>query len=78
MFDDIKLGDNVGKPNFPHVMGVVIKKTPKFFLVELPITRGSNGKKTQMVVYKRDVDNGLYGKMDIQDGEIIEEIENGI
>ena len=73
IYDDIKIGDTVGKPNFPHVIGVVIKKNSKGFLVELPIRQGSKGKKQQMIVYKKDVEKGLYGKIDIQEGEIAEE-----
>lgn len=73
MFDDIKLGDTVGKANFPYVLGVVIQKTSRAILVELPPKQGSNGRNVHMVVQKKDVDKGIYGKIEIQDAEIVGE-----
>lgn len=70
---NIKVGDTVGKANFPHKIGVVVQVTDKKLLVELPPRAETNDQKMYIVVQEPDFKNGTYTKLDIEDGVIVKE-----
>lgn len=78
MYNEIKVGDTVGKPNFPHNLGIVKQIVPTGLVVEFPNIKGNN---KVFGIKRQDVEKGIYGKMYIQDAEIVVDIieeETGI
>ena len=67
----IKIGDFVGRPNFPHNIGEVKRITRDYVVVDCGVQQGSNGKHVMKMIKARDIELGIVVQLNIVDGEIV-------
>lgn len=73
MYKDIKVGDFVGKPNFPHGIGIVERIGELSLVVRMLAMPNLDGKERLFAIHKVDFDNHRFSKLDIEDGIIAED-----
>lgn len=73
MYKDIKVGDFVGKSNFPHGIGIVERIGDSYLVVRMPVMLNSDGQERLFVINKVDFDNHRFSKLNIEEGEVVKD-----
>lgn len=68
----IKIGDFIGRSNFPYEIGEVIGIESGVYVVRVLSKNNKNGSEIIRGITDKHLKKGFFAKMDIQDGEIVD------